>query len=234
MKQVGNDNTEKTAQCFVNWCISTVFWPSGSVLWRVQVFELGFGTGLVSGGLVAATLVAGYRAITISTQTVHKLALAKLARAPQVRAALGSGISSGNLRAYVMYPGHLSIGSKRLGWVEPRAQMLFQVTGERGEGIATLEAVKHRGRVVISLLAVDTLAAPGRPSQLVLVQGSEEKLHVRGTLRGFLQSERAQYIPQDRVATDDDFLKEQESLPAVEEGEEGAAAAGGDSAAKQQ
>jgi hypothetical protein len=104
--------------------------------------------------------------------------------------------------------------------------MLFQVVGDRGEGMATVEAVKHRGGLVINLLAVDTLATPGRPSQLVLVTGSADKLGVRGTLRGFLQTERAQYIPQVATATDDDLLREQESLP--ERDVDGEVAAGAD------
>lgn len=178
-----------------------------------QVFRLGLFTGLAGGCMIAGGLVTGYRAMTISTQTVHKMALAKLAKSAQVRSLLGTGIASGQLRAYTLYPGHLSVGGKKLGWVEPRAEMLFQVVGDRGEGMATVQAVRHNGRVVLNLVALDTLATPGKPSQLVLVHGSEDKLHVRGTLRGFLQSERAQYIPQDRTVSDDDRLKEQEALP---------------------
>ena len=109
--------------------------------------------------------------------------------------------------------------------------MLFQVVGDRGEGMVTVEAVKHRGGLVVNLLCVDTLASPGRPSQLVLVTGSADKLGVRGTLRGFLQTERAQYIPQVAVQTDDDRLAEQERLPepegAGEAGEPPAGAAEG-------
>lgn len=161
----------------------------------------------------------------LSTQVVHRVALAKLTKDPNVRAQLGSNLRSGMLRAYVVNPGHLSVGSKKLGWVEPRASMLFQVVGDKGEGMATVEAVKHRGGIVLTAVAVDTLASAGKPSQLLIVVGSEEKLAVRGTLRGFLQTERAQYIPQQRAETDDDRLAEQESLPEPPPEEEAASAA---------
>jgi hypothetical protein len=53
---------------------------------------------------------------------------------------------------------------------------------------------------------------------VLLLKGSEDKLHVRGTLRGFLQTERAQYIPQDREEADDDAkVEEQAALPEDEE-----------------
>jgi hypothetical protein len=195
-------------------------------------FLAGAGTGLVAALTLGAGGVWGYRQLYISTQAVHRVALARLARSPAVRASLGGGLRSGSLRAYTLYPGHVSVG-KGFGWVEPRAQMLFQLVGDKGEGMATVEAVQHRGRAVPTLLAVDVLArppgSPGGATQptLILVAGDEAKLHVRGTLRGFLTAERAQYIAQDAVASDEDRLREQSALPEEEEPVVGAAAAEG-------
>ena len=186
-----------------------------------HVFYIGF----VTGGLGALMLTGGgiyaRRLTTISTQTVHKKALSRLARSPEVRAILGPNIKSGHLRAYTHAPGHMALVGTRIAFVEPHASMLFQVVGDRAEGMATVEAVKHKGGVVLNLLAVDTLATPGRPSQLILAVGSEDKLHVRGTLRGFLQTERAAYIPQDREAPSDaERLEEQQALPDLPAAEE--------------
>jgi len=76
-----------------------------------------------------------------------------------------------------------------------------------------VEAVKHRGVLKITLLALDItpLDKGAAPTPPVILEGSEEKLHVAGTLRGFLQAERAAYIPQDLEATDEALMKEQEA-----------------------
>ena len=50
---------------------------------------------------------------------------------------------------------------------------------------------------------------------MLLIVGKEERLHVRGQLRGFLQSERAQYIAQDEVESDAALLVEQEEAERV-------------------
>ncbi len=189
-----------------------------------QVFYIGFLTGVAtSAGFVAGGWRA-YRAITIAPDAVYRAALHKLQRNAVVRAELGNNLRPGHLKAYVVHPGHFSI-DKRFGWVEPRVQMLFQVSGDKqlppsgaghgasgAEGMVTCEAVKHRGQLAFSVIALDTLAAPGKPSVLILVAGKEEKLHVRGTLRGFLQTERAQYVSQDVTERDEDRLNEQEEV----------------------
>ena len=82
-----------------------------------------------------------------------------------------------------------------------RVTVGLQVAGDLGEGIATVEAVRKSKGVVFNLLVLDTLpngvggaarspAAAGgaaKASTLILVHGKEEKLHVQGSLRGFLQ-----------------------------------------------
>lgn len=176
-----------------------------------QVFYMGFLTGVGTAlglGLIGLRF---YRNITIQPDTVYRHALYKLARNSVIRGELGTQIRSGSLKAYVIQPGHITM-DKGIRWVEPRIQMLFQVVGDKNEGMATCEAVKHKGALAFSVLALDTLAKPNKPSILILVAGKEEKLHVRGTLRGFLQTERAQYVVQDRSENDDDLIAEQSTL----------------------
>jgi hypothetical protein len=67
-----------------------------------------------------------YSRTTISTASLHRWALAKLAKDERVRAALGQNVVGGSLKAYAVEQGHFSI-SQRLAWVAPRAQILFQV-----------------------------------------------------------------------------------------------------------
>ena len=67
--------------------------------------------------------------------------MARLAADARVRTALGPNVSARPLRAYAIEPGHISL-SRKLAWIEPRAQMLLHVAGDLGEGIATVEAVR--------------------------------------------------------------------------------------------
>lgn len=181
-----------------------------------QVFYIGFLTGVGTSATIALVGIRAYRHITIQPDAVYRAALHKLMRNTVVRSELGQTLRSGHLKAYTLHPGHLSM-EKKLGWVDPRVQLLFQVVGDKGEGMVTAEAVKHNGTLGFTLLAVDTLPTITKPkSVLVLVAGKEEKLHVRGTLRGFLQTERAQYVAQDRTEHDDDRLDEQEHAAPAE------------------
>jgi hypothetical protein len=62
-------------------------------------------------------------------------------------------------------------------------------------------------------LVVYQLATAARPAQTIVLRGSEDKLHVRGTLRGFLQTERAAHIPTDKAEpTDEELVEEQRKL----------------------
>jgi len=73
--------------------------------------------------------------------------------------------------------------------------MLFSVEGNKGSGLVSLEAQKNAGgSYEFTLLTLDTLASAKSPSKLVLVDGSEERLKVRGQLRGFLQTERVKFV----------------------------------------
>jgi len=177
-----------------------------------SVFYAGFWTGVASAALFGAGALYASRAASISHRATLKLALVEVAASPDVRARLGGNLKPAALQAARLHGGHLSV-TKRMAWVEPRAQLLFHVVGDAGEGMVTAEAVKHKGVTQLTLLAVDTLATPTRPSELLLLKGSEDKLHVAGTLRGFLQGERATYVSQDVLEDDDVRLREQAGLP---------------------
>jgi hypothetical protein len=78
---------------------------------------------------------------------------------------------------------------------------------------ATVEAIKHRGVLKLTLLVLDILPSPGTTApETILVSGSEDRLHVRGQLRGFLQTERAAYISQDLENSDEKLMAVQEEV----------------------
>lgn len=196
---------------------NVVFWVAGTFLKLdfEDVFWFGFGTGIFSAAILAGGGAYLYRRNMISTPYLHRWALAKLSKDARVQSVLGHNLASGSLKAFSFEPGHFSL-TKRLAWVAPRAQVLFQVSGEKGEGFATAEAVQQPNGLVFNLLALDVIppASSGKQPTLLVVHGREEKLHVRGSLRGFLQSDRAAYIPQDRSApSDEELVREQAELP---------------------
>ena len=82
-----------------------------------------------------------------------------------------------------------------------------------------MEAVKHKGVLKITLLALDISAmrAGQPPPEPLVIEGREERLHVRGQLRGFLQSERSKYIVQDTELSDEAKLEEQRLAEATAE-----------------
>jgi hypothetical protein len=96
-----------------------------------------------------------------------------------------------------------------------------------------VEAIKHNGVLKITLLALDItpLTRGQPPSPPIMLRGTEEKLHVQGQLRGFIQGERAAYIPQDLEASDAVLMAEQKlAEQTAEEDKKVAEKLGGDKA----
>ncbi len=88
-----------------------------------------------------------------------------------------------------------------------------------------MEAIKHKGAIKLTLLSLDILPRAGTPAgEPILVAGKEDRLHVRGQLRGFLQTERAAFVPQD-LPLRDEALFELQKEAEVEAEAEGAAGA---------
>ena len=188
-----------------------------------QVFKVGFFTGVGTVTLLAALALRALRANSLRPDTVMRAALYALQRNGAVAEELGAGaLRAGELAAYNVRDAHFAVN--KLGWVEPRVSALFQVVGERGEGMVTVEAVKHKGGLQFMLIALDVPETREREARLLLVAGKEERLHVRGSLRGFLQAERARFVPQDRALRDEDLIAEQAALPTSEDADETAPA----------
>jgi len=93
--------------------------------------------------------------------------------------------------------------------------VLFNITGERGEAVVSAEGVKVKGLIVLTSVAVDATPAGSDAPVLYLLKGDEAKLHAAGHVRGFLQLQRARYVPQDRTDDDDARLREQEVAAAA-------------------
>jgi hypothetical protein len=217
-----------------------------------DAFYLGFGTGFSALVLLGMGGTWLYRRTIVSPGRVIARALAVAQKSRRVAGAIGGSVKQGrceqqptlpppppttppsprpearSLKAYVHHPGHYSV-AKRLAWVEPRAQVLFNIAGERGEAVVSAEGVKVGGSVILTSVAVDASPAGGDAPVLFLLKGDESKLHAAGHVRGFLQLQRARYVPQDTADDDDARLKEQEAAAAAASASGGAGSGGGQS-----
>lgn len=89
---------------------------------------LGYATGFTSAAMLAGGAARAYLLMTLQPDSVFAAALVKISADERVGAALGASIAPGELRAYTHVPGHLS--TTKMGWVDPRVSMLFQVVGK--------------------------------------------------------------------------------------------------------
>ena len=181
-----------------------------------NVFEYGFAAGAGTMAAVGFGALRAWRLTSISPDAAFRAAMAVVDVSPAAEAALGTNIRAGVLKAYTASPAHVQ-ARRGLAWVEPRIQLLFQVVGELGTAMVTAEAVLHRGALAFTVVAIDVLPTATQAARVIVLLGSEDKLHVRGTLRGFLQTERAAHIPTDKAEpTDEELVEEQRKLDPVD------------------
>lgn len=168
-----------------------------------QAVSIGFGAGVVTAAGVASAAYFAMQRITIRPEYVFRLALHRLRNSQSVVDAVGKPVQGGNLRAYTIREGHYAFNAiNRIGWVNPRVQMLFSVQGPKQQAMVSLEAEKMGNTTEFTLLSVDVLGHHADAPPL-LVEGLEDRLKVRGQLRGFLQSERVRYIEQSKPSSED-------------------------------
>jgi hypothetical protein len=166
-----------------------------------DVFEIGFFTGLGLSGAVAATSFYLSRYVLISpSRTLN--AVRNYIKSKNI-----SSLSTNSpLFAYNVSYGHLSMNTAGLKWVEPRCKLLFKTD----DSFVTAEAVRHDGKIVLTLLVLDsTVSATSEPT---IVIGNQLQLEVKGCLRGLLQEKKVNVIPQSKELTDSELVKEQEVL----------------------
>lgn len=191
-----------------------------------DAFFIGLATGGLSTVMLGGAAAYLYRKTVVNPDAVARSALTAVQKSSAAQAALGTAIRPGLLKASVVEAGHVS--AKRLAWVEPRARVMFDVRGELADAVVSAEGIKVAGKgIVLTSLALDAApprsATPGSiPPRLFLLRGDEAKLHAQGHLRGFLQLERATFVPQDKAPDDDaQLLSEQEAAMRAAEAEVG-------------
>ena len=143
------------------------------------------------------------RRFSIRPELVFRTAFHKLKNSQVVVDAIGAPVKAGALRAYTIQQGHMAFcADNSLKWVSPRVQMLFALEGSQHSAMVSLEAETVNGALNFTLLTVDVLGAKQNAPPLV-VEGLQDRLEVRGQLRGFLQSERVRYIEQTKPSPEE-------------------------------
>ena len=106
---------------------------------------------------------------------------------------MGGGLSGGQMRAYKIGGGTFGLRKGGgAGWLPPRVQMLFQVSGRNDQAVVAVEAAKAPGgKLVFDLVAVDLLTGSDRPT--LLLAGEEGALGTRKDLLG-LVSLKKKYV----------------------------------------
>jgi hypothetical protein len=169
-----------------------------------DVFEIGFFTGIGLSSAVAASSFYLSRYVVISpTRTLN--AVKNFMKSRNIASSTSSDSSA--LSAYSVAYGHLSMNTAGLKWVEPRCKLLFKTD----DAFVTAEAVRHNGKVVLTLLVLDSTSTNASSEPTILV-GTQSQLQVKGCLRGLLQEKKVNVIPQNKTVTDSELVKEQESL----------------------
>ncbi|KAA0170395.1 hypothetical protein FNF27_06652 [Cafeteria roenbergensis] len=168
-----------------------------------QAVTIGFGGGILTAAGIAAGAYAVSGRFSIRPELVFRTAFHKLKNSQVVVDAIGAPVKAGALRAYTIQQGHMAFcADNSLKWVSPRVQMLFALEGSQHSAMVSLEAETVNGALNFTLLTVDVLGAKQNAPPLV-VEGLQDRLEVRGQLRGFLQSERVRYIEQTKPSPEE-------------------------------
>eukprot|EP01138_Halocafeteria_seosinensis_P004588 gb/GECG01004694.1/.p1 GENE.gb/GECG01004694.1/~~gb/GECG01004694.1/.p1 ORF type:complete len:274 (+),score=26.29 gb/GECG01004694.1/:1-822(+) len=182
-----------------------MYMTSSLMSWNfTDVAYMGFLAGLSTGFLCSGMAYAAWRMSIIRPEVALQRALGVIRENQDVQRLLGYNIQGGHLRAYTIRNGGIGLddNSMRPKWLYPRVQMLCQVTGSQGTGMTTIEAVRRGRYLNLDLVTVDIIeskaASPSDSHPMLMITGSEDRLKVRGQLRGFLQTERVKYITQNK------------------------------------
>jgi hypothetical protein len=133
--------------------------------------RLALGAGAAGLALGAALLVR--RRLTLSPEAARRAAMLRLNSHPGILEVLGAPVvGSSRVFAAVASGGGLRLRGARPGLRSRRLRMAFPVAGSESRALASLEARRRRGRLELTLLAVDV--------PLPAALGGEQRVYVVG------------------------------------------------------
>jgi len=157
------------------------------------VAEVGFATGVITTSGLGALLYGAHAATTINPNALVQASLDRVTSSPAVLKAMGadswstSNIQTGVFRAYELNGGHFGVGeTSMITWNQPTMDLIYQIWGgkEKQAQVCVSARKDWKGRYMYNIITVDMVSAPGAPEMpTIVVDGSEENMHIRDTLR---------------------------------------------------
>jgi len=148
-----------------------------------DVFNIGFAFGLVTAILVVGAGAYAQRRVTVDPGQVYRHAVSCLRQHEVVNEHLGEFWRASGFRGYKVESLTDAVqGSERrarTSYFEApsrRVQMIFMVKGIERSGMVSLQAHKRSGGYIIEMLALDLLAAEGKPAQHVFLEGDVDQI----------------------------------------------------------
>jgi len=136
----------------------------------------GFYAGFAVAGAAAVVVAAGYQRIHIRPEFVYRAALGKITNSKVASEVLGAP-KAGGLRAYNLDGGNFfATRASPLGveWKPPRVVMMFALSGDKADGVASLECVKRLdGSLDFGFIGVDVF---NENEDRLLVSGSVDRM----------------------------------------------------------
>lgn len=147
----------------------------------------GFAAGFATASLACGVGLAVNHGLTIRPEQVFRASLRTIQSDRVAINRLGEGIQSRGLRAYKIDGGHWSVQGVSPVWVPPRVQLIYDVAGERYDGLVTVEARKRMTGTDTTFIGLDVM---NPKEERVLIDGDESRLYVKDQLRSLVSFKR--------------------------------------------
>ncbi|KAI8101238.1 hypothetical protein M9435_001346 [Picochlorum sp. BPE23] len=137
-------------------------------------------TGLTTLGASATLVVAAWyyrHRFMISPSSVYRMAMFRLNSHPGVLEVMGAPVLGSDVRASVVTGGGLKLKGWKPKLKSRRVQMIFPLRGSERKGLVSLEAKNRKGKVTLSLLAVDV----PMPASM----GGEQRIYIEGGIKAY-------------------------------------------------
>ena len=161
-------------------------------------------------GCLAFALWYYRKRFVISSDSAYRMAMLRLNSHPGVLEIMGAPVVGSEVRASVVSGGGLKVKGWRPKMRSRRVQMIFPLKGADRKGLVSLEAKKRRGKMRLSLLALDVpLPASMGGEQRIYIEGGP-KAYDRGGVLNELRRPFLSALTSEEAAEEEDDAQEEE------------------------
>ena len=151
------------------------------------------------------------RRFVISSDSAYRMAMLRLNSHPGVLEIMGAPVVGSEVRASVVSGGGLKVKGWRPKMRSRRVQMIFPLKGADRKGLVSLEAKKRRGKMRLSLLALDVpLPASMGGEQRIYIEGGPKAYDRGGVLNELRRPFLSALTSEDAADEEEDAQEEEE------------------------